>query len=62
MLNEIGWQFDVDSGFLERLGRIANDGLRGQPIPSVQRQNLLVAMNLSGDFRRWLAGRLISED
>lgn len=62
VLNEIGWQFDVDSGFLERLGRIANDRLRGQPIPAMQRQNLLVAMNLSGDFRRWLAGRLISED
>ena len=62
VLHEIGWQFDVDSGFLERLGRLANDGLRGQPIPRMQRQNLLVAMNLSGDFRRWLAGRLISED
>ncbi len=62
VLNEIGWQFDVDSRFLERLGRLANDGSRGQPILRVQRQNLLVAMNLSGDFRRWLAGRLISED
>lgn len=62
VLSEIGWQFDVDSGFLEHLGRIANDRLSGQPIPAVQRQNLLVAMNLSGDFRRWLAGRLISED
>jgi len=61
VLNEIGWQFDVDSGFLEGLGRIANDRLHGQPIPAVQRQNLLVAMNLSGDFRRWLAGRLIAE-
>ena len=61
VLNEIGWQFGVDGGFLERLGGIANDWARGTHFNELQRQNLLVAMNLSGDFRRWLAGRLISE-
>ena len=61
VLNEIGWQFGIDGGFLERLGGIANHWARGPHINELQRQNLLVAMNLSGDFRRWLAGRVISE-
>ena len=62
MLAEIGWQFGVDGGFLEHLGRVAKDRLRGRAATPLQRQNLLVAMNLSGDFRRWLAGHLIAED
>jgi len=61
VLNEIGWQFDVAGGFLEHLGKVANDRNRGQVIHGIQRRNLQVAMNLTGDFRRWLAGRLISE-
>ena len=61
ILNEIGWQFGVDGGFLERLGREARGREQGQRISALQRQNLLIAMNLSGDFRRWLAGRLIAE-
>ena len=61
ILDEIGWQFNVDGRFLERLARIANDRERACQVPDLQRQNLLVAMNLSGDYRRWLAGHLISE-
>jgi len=61
ILNEIGSQFGVDGGFLERLGQDARARERGQRVSGVQQQNLLVAMNLSGDFRRWLAGRLLAE-
>ena len=75
ILEELGWngqseigalinisnQFRVDEGFLQRL---ADDALRreqGERLSGTQSQNLLVAMNLSGDFRRYLAGRMIEE-
>lgn len=75
ILEELGWngrseigtlinisnQFRVDEGFLQRL---ADDALRreqDESLKGVQSQNLLVAMNLSGDFRRYLAGRMLEE-
>lgn len=60
-LSNISDQFRVDERFLQRL---ADDALRreqGESLSDIQSQNLLVAMNLSGDFRRYLAGRMVEE-
>ena len=75
ILEELGWdgrsengtltnisnQFRVDERFLQRLADDALKREQGESLRRIQSQNLLVAMNLSGDFRRYLAGRMLEE-
>lgn len=75
ILEELGWngrfeigtltnisnQFRVDERFLQRLADDALKREQGESLEGIQSKNLLVAMNLSGDFRRYLAGRMLEE-
>ena len=59
-LEFMGSQLGVHPGFLEGLGdQICNSEQGGNLLP-IQEENLLTAMNLSVEYRRWLAGRFLT--
>ncbi|MXZ42753.1 MAG: hypothetical protein F4Z18_13530 [Caldilineaceae bacterium SB0666_bin_21] len=60
-LEFMGRQLGVHPNFLATLGDLACDYALGTgTLFSVQEENLLTAMNLSAEYRRWLAGRLLT--
>ena len=56
----MGSQLGVHPGFLEGLGDQACNSEQGRDLLPIQEENLLTAMNLSVEYRRWLAGRLLT--